>query len=162
MTDYYLAQCNIARAHAPLDQPLMADFVGQLAAINALAESAPGFIWRLKDDTDNATAIQVFDDARIIVNMSVWESIEALAAFTFKADHAAALRRRTEWFERMAGPHMALWWLAAGSLPGAEDIPLRLNHLAQCGPTPFAFTFKNPFAKPATQPAERPDPKPAE
>jgi len=150
MTGYHLVECNIARARAALDHPLMADFVNQLAQVNQLAELSPGFVWRLKDDYgENATAIRVFDDERIIVNMSVWESIEALSVFTFRSGHVDVLRRRTEWFERMSTPSLAMWWLRSGTLPQPEDIPLRLMHLNQYGPTPFAFTFRHPFPKPS-------------
>ncbi len=150
MTAYFIAQCNIARGRERIDHPLMADFNAQLNTINALAESSPGFVWRLRDDSNNATSIQVFDDPHMIVNMSVWKSIDALFAFTFHTNHLGVLQRRAEWFERMDYPHLALWWLPATEpMPNAEHVKVRLDHLHAQGPTSFAFTFQKRFPIPA-------------
>jgi hypothetical protein len=147
---YYIAQCNVSRLLAPLDSPQIAPFVAELDRINALAEATPGFIWRLKTPAGDATAIRVFDDDMIIVNMSVWDSIEALYAFTYRTDHTNVLRQRKDWFEAHKGPALALWWIPAqGPMPAPGDIPPRLEHLAKHGPTMTAFTFKDPFAAPA-------------
>jgi hypothetical protein len=144
----HLAQVNIARARAPLDDPLLADFMAQLDAVNALAESTPGFIWRLKSDSGNATDIRAFDDPRMIVNMSVWESADALFAFTYKTTHTKVMNRRKEWFEPLPGPHMVLWWIPAGTLPALDQAMARLQYLAKHGPTTSAFTFKVRFPPP--------------
>jgi heme-degrading monooxygenase HmoA len=145
---YHLAQVNIARALAPLDDPLLAAFVAQLDAINALADASPGFVWRLQTDDGNATSIRAYDDERIIVNMSVWDSLEALTAFVYVSAHRAVMRRRREWFARFDGPYMALWWVPAGHLPDVAEARERLNHLRAHGPTPFAFSFQQPFPAP--------------
>ncbi|HTO81441.1 MAG TPA: DUF3291 domain-containing protein [Methylomirabilota bacterium] len=145
---HHLAQLNIARARAPPDDPLLADFMAQLDAVNALAESAPGFVWRLKSDSGNATDIRAFDDPRMIVNMSVWESVDALFAFTYKTAHTKVMNRRKEWFEPLPGPHMVLWWVKAGRLPTLDEAMGRLQHLAKHGPTSIAFTFKVRFPAP--------------
>lgn len=142
---YHLAQINIATALAPLDDPIMADFMNNLAPINALAEQHPGYVWRLQTPAGDATSILVFDDHRIIINMSVWESVEALFQFTYYSDHAAFYRRRGEWFEKMSTPVTALWWVPAGTTPTPEDGKAKIEYLEQCGPTPFAFTFKQRF-----------------
>jgi len=139
---YHLAQCNIARAHAPLTELIMAEFVAQLDATNALAESSPGFVWRLKDDSNSATGIHVFDDPLLIVNMSVWESRETLFNFTYRTQHTDVFRMRKEWFAPLDIPHLALWWLPADQLPIAQDVKTRLDHLHMHGASPFAFTFK--------------------
>jgi hypothetical protein len=145
MTHYHLAQVNIARMRGPIDSLIMAEFVAQLDAINAVAEAAPGFVWRLKSDEGNATAIRVFDDPMLIINMSVWESLEALFEYTYRSDHIDVYRRRGEWFERMETPHMALWWIPAGHIPTPEEAKDKLALLEREGATPLAFTFKKRF-----------------
>ena len=145
MNGFHLAQINVARAVAPLDTPKLADFVAQLDAINALADRSPGFVWRLQSDSGNATDIQVSDDPQFIVNMSVWRDLEALFAYVYRSDHLKVMAQRSRWFEKMATPFMALWWLPAGRLPSVEDGMARLATLERRGPTPEAFTFKAPF-----------------
>jgi uncharacterized protein DUF3291 len=146
---HHIAQLNIARAKAPLDTPLLADFVAQLDDVNALAEASPGFVWRLKSDSGNATDIRAYDDPLMIVNMSVWESIEALFDFAYKTSHTKVMNRRKEWFASLGGPHMVLWWIPAGTIPTVEEAKRRLDHLAAHGPTAMAFTFKARFTAPA-------------
>ncbi len=145
---YHIAQLNIARARVPLDDPLLADFMAQLDAVNAMAEASPGFVWRLKTDSGNATDIRAYDDPRMIVNMSIWDSIEALFAFTYKTAHTKVMNRRKEWFEPLAGPHLVLWWIPVGAEPTVVEAQQRLEYLAHHGPTATAFTFKVRFAPP--------------
>ena len=145
---YHLAQINVGRFHVPAEDPRNADFMNNLDTINALAESAPGFIWRLKDDTGNATSIRAFDDPAILVNMSVWESIESLQRFAYRSAHVKFLRRRAEWFADFGGPMMALWWVKAGRLPPASEGRAMLAHITAHGSTPTAFTFREKFAAP--------------
>lgn len=145
MTDYHLAQVNIAKMRAPIDSPIMAEFVAQLDAINAVAEAAPGFIWRLQSEAGNATSIRVFDDLMLIINMSVWESVEALFEYTYRSNHVDIFRRRGDWFERMETPHMALWWIPAGHIPTPQEAKDKLALLEREGATPLAFTFKRRF-----------------
>jgi len=140
---FYLAQVNIARMLAPLDSPIMIDFFTALDPINALAESAPGFIWRLKSDDGNATSIRAYEDDYIIVNMSVWTNAEALFQFTYASNHIDVFRRRSEWFERMKGPHATMWYVQ--QMPTPDDARMRLEHLEAHRPTPHAFTFKQRF-----------------
>ena len=145
---HHVVQLNIARAKAPLDDPLLADFMAQLDSVNALAEASPGFVWRLKSDSGNATDIRAYDDPLMIVNMSVWESIEALFDFAYRTSHTKVMNRRKEWFESLPGPHMVLWWIAAGTVPMVGEAKRRLGHLAAHGATPAAFTFKVRFPPP--------------
>lgn len=145
MNGFHLAQINVARALAPLDTPKLADFVAQLDAVNALADRSPGFVWRLQSDSGNATDIQVSDDPQFIVNMSVWQDLDALFAYVYRSDHLKVMAQRSRWFAKMATPFMALWWLPAGTLPSAEEGMRRLAVLERNGPTPDAFTFKAPF-----------------
>jgi len=123
----------------------MADFANNLDKINALAEASPGFIWRLKDDANNATSIQMFDDERIIVNMSVWETLEQLYQFAYKSMHAEFLKRRKEWFEKMGEMYYVLWYVPAGTVPGVMEARQRLEHLRAHGETPHAFSFSKRF-----------------
>jgi len=139
---YHLAQVNVARGRAPLDDPLLGDFVANLDRINAQADRAPGFVWRLQDEEGNATGIAVTDDPRVIINLSVWRSIERLFDFVYKTGHTQIMARRKEWFEPWGGPSMALWWVPAGHRPSIEEALARLEHLAEHGPTEEAFTFK--------------------
>ena len=137
-----MAQANVARLSAPLDSPELADFVAALKPINELADRSPGFVWRLQTDDGDATAVRAFDDDLLIVNMSVWESAEALADFTYRSGHLAVMRRRREWFEAMAEAHLVLWWVPAGHIPDVEEAKQRLDLLRRTGPSPDAFTFR--------------------
>lgn len=143
--DRNIAQVNVSLPLEPLESARLADFVAALDPINALADSAPGFVWRLQTEDGNATAIRVLDDDRLIVNMSVWESIEALGEFVFRSAHTDVMRRRREWFARLGEPMTALWWIPAGTRPTVADAEERLRHLQAHGPTPYAFTFRSPF-----------------
>ncbi len=156
MARYHLAQINVARALAPLDDPRLAGFVARLDEINALADRAPGFVWRLQSDSGNATDIQVSADPNLIVNLSVWEDLDALFAFVYRSDHLQVMAQRRQWFEKPAGAFMALWWLPAGRLPTAEEGLARIEELDRQGPTPEAFTFKAPFDS-AGRPVDRSD-----
>jgi hypothetical protein len=142
---FHLAQLNIARFKLPMDDPAMAGFVEQLDPINALADEAPGFVWRLQTEAGNATDIHAFEDDLMLVNMSVWESIEALAEFVYRSEHVGVMRRRREWAERMTDAYMVLWWIPAGAIPTVEEAKERLAQLREYGPTPGAFTFKKRF-----------------
>ena len=148
---YELAQLNIGRILAPLDTPQLADFVGGLEHINALAEAAPGFVWRLKDEeNDDATSFRIFEDDWILVNMSVWQSPETLRAFVYDDEHRSYLRRRREWFERLDEAVTVLWWVPAGHTPTIAEARDRLEHLRKHGVTEYAFALHNTFPAPAS------------
>jgi hypothetical protein len=149
MATHHLAQVNIATLRFPLDGPELAGFVVGLEPINALADAQPGFVWRLQTEDGDATSIRPFDDERIMVNLSVWASLEALRAFVYASRHLDVMRRRREWFHRMADPYLALWWLPAGTIPTVAEARRRLDLLARLGPGPDAFTFREPFPAPA-------------
>lgn len=142
---HHLAELNIGRTAAPMDDPLMADFVANLDRINALGDASPGFVWRLQDESGAATSIRAFDDPRMIVNLTVWESIEALREYAYRSGHVEFLRRRREWFVPLDGPSLVLWWVPAGHRPTVEEARKRLERLAAEGPTPEAFTLKTAF-----------------
>jgi len=148
MPTYHLAQINIGRMLAPVDDPIMAEFVAQLASINALADSTPGFVWRLQSESGDATSIKAYDDELIIVNMSVWESVESLREYAYRSTHTGVLKYRTKWFENIKGPYMALWWIPAGHIPSPQEGRERLEYLREHGKTAHAFSFKNVFPAP--------------
>ena len=149
---YHLAQVNIARFRLPPDNPVNADFVNNLDRVNALAEASEGFVWRMVGDgSDNALDVQAFDDPNMVVNLSVWEDIASLSAFVYRnKTHRSIMRRRSEWFEHM-DMYLALWWVPVGHVPTTQEAKARLAHLEQHGPTPYAFTFKQPAAAPEMQ-----------
>jgi hypothetical protein len=150
---FVLAQVNIGRLRAPLSSPALAGFMAALDPVNALADAAPGFVWRLQTEDGNATAIRAFEwdtagSAGVIMNMSVWESVEALASFVYSPAHLAVLRRRREWFEKMSDAYLALWWIRRGSVPAVREAEDRVRHLRLHGPTPRAFTLRTHFPPP--------------
>jgi Domain of unknown function (DUF3291) len=145
---WQLAQLNIGTTVAPLDSETLAGFVAALEPINALADGAPGFIWRLQDDAGDATSFRAFGDDNLLVNMSVWASIEALGDFVYRSAHVEVMRRRREWFERLEAAFTVLWWVPAGHVPTLTEAEERLLSLRQNGSTPLAFTFREPFPAP--------------
>ena len=122
----HIAQVNVARALEPLDAPLLRDFVAALAPVNALADAAPGFVWRLQTDDGDATSVRIDPDPRVIVNLSVWTSLEALWAFVYGSAHVGVMQRRRTWFERPVESHLAMWWVPAGATPGVDEAMQRL------------------------------------
>ena len=141
----HLAQVNIARMRGALEDPVMAGFVARLDEINALADGGPGFVWRLQTDAGNATYLRPYDDERIIINMSVWESIEHLRDYVYRSRHAEVLRQRGDWFEKLEAPVVALWWVPAGHVLSVDEAKKRIAHLQEHGSTPFAFSFRTTF-----------------
>ena len=149
MPNYHIAQINIARMLVPMDHPIMADFVAQLPPINALADQSPGFVWRLQSESGDATSIKVYDDNMIIINLTVWETVDALREFVYRSAHSGVLRDRKRWFEKFDGPYYALWWVPAAHLPTPEEGRKKLEHLRAHGDTSLAFSFKTIFPAPA-------------
>ena len=145
MANYHLAQVNIGRVKGPIESPVMGGFVNRLVEINELAERSPGFVWRLQTDEGDATYFRPYDDDRILINMSVWESVESLREYVYRTAHAELLRQRQEWFEQFSSTFLALWWVPAGHRPDIDEAKQRLAHLDEHGPTAFAFTFKKAF-----------------
>lgn len=143
--EFYLAQVNIAKMLASIDSPVMAAFVDNLDRINATAENSKGFIWRLKDDSNNATSIKIFDDDFLIVNMSVWDTAESLFQFVYQSNHMEVFKRRREWFEKMPEMHMAQWYIPEQHLPSVNEAVDRLLYLRAHGETPFSFSFRKRF-----------------
>lgn len=148
---HHLAQVNIARMRYPLDDPRMADFVDNLDRINALGAASAGFVWIMQDGDEHGgnTDVAFFGDSTLISNITVWEDLAALRAFTLETEHVQFLRRRREWFLPPTSPSVALWWVPAGHVPDVREAEERILHLRAHGPTPEAFTFKRPFPPPA-------------
>ncbi len=147
MSGYHLAEVNIGTLRDAVDSPMIADFVADLARINALAEDQPGFVWRLTGEGDDATDIQPFENPLMAINLSVWTDPDSLAAFVYRTAHRDIMRRRAEWFEKME-LFMCLWWVPIGHQPTPREAIERLEILRQRGPSPDAFTFRQPFPAP--------------
>jgi hypothetical protein len=141
--DKHLAQLNIGRLRYPTDDPRMADFMNNLDLVNGLAERSTGFVWRLKDESNNATNIRPFPDPQMAVNLSVWESVEALERFVYQTIHKRFYGRRQEWFDKMEGPHSVMWWVPAGHLPTVIEAKERLAYLSTHSPTDHAFGWES-------------------
>jgi hypothetical protein len=148
-TAYHLAQLNIATMREPLDSPSMRDFVANLDRINALAEASPGFVWRLKDEEGDATAIRPFGEMTL-VNMSVWRDVAALTSFVYQSAHVEIMKRRREWFDRTGVAYLVLWWVPAGHEPTVAEAAERLALLRSQGASEAAFTFARPFDPPGS------------
>ncbi len=145
---FHLAQANVARMRARLEDPVMEGFRSQLDRINAIADRSPGFLWRPQTAEGNATGIRAYEDPLVLLNMSVWESIESLHAYVYRSEHVGPLRARREWFEPQQGPILVLWWIPAGHIPSVDEAKQKLKVLKERGPTPEAFTFRDPFPPP--------------
>lgn len=154
MSGYHIAQINIARFVLPQDDAANADFMAGLDPVNAQAEAAPGFVWRLTGEGNDATDLMPDEnDPQLIVNMSVWTDVEALAAFVYRnSDHLAFMRRRKEWFGKIEA-FQALWWVPVGHIPRVAEGMERIALLQAKGPTAEAFTFRQTFAAPDGTPA---------
>jgi len=147
VSNYHIAQLNIAKLLAPIDSPQLSDFVANLDGINALAEESPGFVWRLQTEEGDATGIDYFGSDKI-VNLSLWDSVDALHNYVYRSAHVDIMRRKKEWFHRMGEAYMVLWWVPEGHIPSIDEAAQKLNTLRECGPSTEAFTFKKPFPSP--------------
>ncbi|MEV4757595.1 DUF3291 domain-containing protein [Micromonospora sp. NPDC049559] len=143
---FHLAQLNLARLRAPLDDPRLADFVADLPVLNGIADTAPGFVWRLRDEeAADATGLRPFGPD-VLVNLTVWESVDTLRDYVYRSPHLESLRRRREWFHPDGlEPRLVLWWIPAGRLPTLAEARERRELLAAEGPGPGAFTLRQPF-----------------
>lgn len=145
--EYNLAQLNIARMKGDIDSPVMASFVARLDEINTLAESSPGYVWRLKAGGD-ATSIRLYEDERILVNFSVWQDLGSLREFVYRTMHGDVMRQRRDWFERLESVYYVLWWVPAGTIPTLAEAKERLEYLQIHGESSYAFTFAHPHPSP--------------
>ena len=148
MPAYELAQLNVGIIRAPMESPVMADFAANLEWINAVADSAPGFLWRLQTEDGDATSIRPVENPDFLVNMSVWRDIESLHHYVYSSAHVELMRRRREWFERMPEAFLVLWWVPRGHRPTVTEALARLDLLRKNGATPEAFSFRQAFPPP--------------
>lgn len=149
MSRWELAEFNVAMLRAPLDDPDTAEFVANLEAVNAIAESSPGFVWRLKDDSGQSSSYVVaYDDPLMIINFSIWASPDDLHEFVFTTMHAKFLRRRREWFQSIDEAILVCWWIPADDRPSVQEAKERLERLRREGPTAEAFTLRHRFPPP--------------
>ena len=148
---HHLAQLNIAQMRASLDGPVMAGFVAQIDEMNAAAEASTGFVWRLVTDDNEAGSLSVFGRQHLLLNLSVWRSIDALRDYAYRGAHAGPLRDRQRWFLPMEPPTSVLWWVPKDHRPDGEEGKNRLERLARNGPAVEAFTFGQRFPPPGPQ-----------
>jgi hypothetical protein len=149
LMSFHFAELNVARLIHPLDAPQNAEFVSVLAAVNAIAEVSPGFVWRLiADDGRSASYVAAYDDPQLIINLTVWTDPESLRHFTYRSGHGAYFRRRREWFEEPTQPQMVCWWIPEGTVPSVEDAVQRLAVLRAEGPSSQGFLFTDTYPRP--------------
>ncbi len=147
---YHIAEINIARMKGvDINDPIMKEFVENLDAVNQVAESSEGFVWRLKDDNNNATSLNPYDDEQVIINVSVWQSIETLENFMYKTFHSEFLKRRKEWFVAYGTAHTAMWWVPAEHTPTLQEAVDKLDYLQKNGASADSFDFRNKFSAPS-------------
>lgn len=150
MSTYQLAEINIARMKGiNINDPIMKEFVDNLDNVNAIAESSEGFVWRLKDDSNNATSLNPYNDEQVIINVSVWESIETLENFMYKTFHSDFLRRRKEWFQSFGKAYTAMWWIPKGQFPTMQQAVDKLDFLQKNGASAMVFDFRKKFSPPS-------------
>lgn len=147
MSDWQITQLNIAHMLAPEDSPQLAEFFANLDRINALADQAPGFVWRLQDEEGSATSFRPFA-ADELVNMSVWVDIESLHNYVYRSAHIEIMAKRKQWFELLREAYSVLWWIPANTIPTIEQAREKLDLLRLKGPSSEAFTFKSAFPSP--------------
>ncbi|WP_369753425.1 DUF3291 domain-containing protein [Flavobacterium sp. WC2409] len=149
MAEYQIAEINIAKMKGvAINDPIMKEFVDNLDSVNELAESSAGFVWRLKDDTNNATSLNPYNDEQIIVNVSVWENVESLENFVYKTFHTEFLKRRKEWFQTFGKVYTAMWWIKKGEFPTLYNAKEKLDYLQENGASEIVFDFRKKFPKP--------------
>ena len=140
---HHLAEFNVSRLRAPIDDPSNRGFVDGFLRISRLAERSPGFVWRLESPGGHPAVVEA--DERTIGTVSVWESYEHLHAFVYRSPHGRYTARRDQWFERLPGPTTVLWWIPVGERPSLEEAKARLQLLIREGPTPRAFSLTRQF-----------------
>lgn len=148
---FQLAQINVARMKGVnINDPIMKEFVDNLDRVNALAEASDGFVWRLKDESNNSAYLNPYDDEQVIINVSVWKNIETLEHFVYKTFHSDFVKRRREWFQRFGKADIALWWIPSGEYPTVAEAVEKLEQLQTNGASELVFNFRNRFPQPVS------------
>lgn len=145
---HHLAQVNVARLRAPLDDPSMASFVRAIDDVNWLAEQSAGFVWRLRADPGPLTFGALPGEDGLVVTLSTWEDVDSLRNFVTRTAHGLFMRQRSRWFVPTPGFTTALWWVEGGEHPPIADALARLERLRSKGPSPEAFSFRRVFEAP--------------
>jgi hypothetical protein len=146
---HHIAQINIARMHGVnINDPIMQEFVDNLEPVNQLADISPGFVWRFKEEGGDATAFNPYGDERIIINWSVWETVEQLEDFVYNSFHTEIMKKQRQWFEKLGRPHYVIWYIPKGHIPTFEEANERLEYLDAHEPSPHAFNFRAKFPIP--------------
>lgn len=149
MAEYQLAEINIARMKGvSIDDPIMKEFVDNLDKVNEIAENSDGFVWRLKDEDNNATNFNPYNDEQVIVNFSIWDNIETLEHYMYKTFHSEFLKRRKEWFQTFGQVSTAMWWVKKSEIPDITEAMEKLDYLQKNGASEIVFNFKQKFPKP--------------
>jgi len=149
MSEYQIAEINIAKMNGVnINDPIMKEFVDNLDKVNAVAENSEGFVWRLKDESNNSTNLNPYNDEQVIINISVWENIETLENFIYKTFHTDFLKRRKEWFKTFGKAYTAMWWMPKGQFPTIQEAVDKLDYLQKNGSSNIVFDFKNKFPQP--------------
>lgn len=149
MKNYQLAEINVARMKGVnINDPIMKEFVDNLDSVNELAERSDGFVWRLQDENNNASSFNPYDDEQVIINVSVWDSVETLGNYVFKTFHTDFLRRRKDWFKSYGNVATAMWWIPKGQFPTVEEAVEKLDYLKKNGASNIVFDFKTKFPPP--------------
>ena len=154
VSEWQLAQFNIARAVAAMDSPAMSGFIAELQRINELADRAPGFVWRYEGPSVSEPSAVAGDDPLMLLNLSVWSTVESLYDYVYRSEHGKQMVHRRRWFERAGAPQIVLWWVQAGTRPSLDEGMARLTSLRQSGPSRDAFTFKARFPQPSAASAD--------
>jgi len=149
MSYYHLAQLNIANAVASMESSEMAGFVARLDEIHDLADNSDGFIWRWESGSIDSSVVDVFGDPQLLVNLSVWKSVEALKHFVYKTIHIELIRDKAAWVDKMPDMHQVVWWVPEGHIPSVAEAKQKLDYLRKNGPSEAAFTMAHPFPMPA-------------
>ena len=155
-SDWHLAVVNIAKPLHDLDSPAMAEFMDNLDYINKLGDTSPGAVWRYQDESGAATDTRVFDDPTILINYTIWESVESLKDYVYSGEHLDFFKRRSLWFAPITDmPAVVMWWTPTGTVPELSVTRAKIEHLRDHGPTQDAFTFAKRFDSPTSQPELR-------
>jgi len=142
---YHLAQLNVAKFNKPIDDKANWRFSAYLDPINQFGDEAPGFVWRLQDEGGNSTSIRAFADHNMIVNLTVWETLEALYTFVYSDEHLYVFKQRSAWFHKMPTPSLVLWWIPTETIPSMDEALSNLEKITQNGPSAQAFNFKKTY-----------------
>ena len=141
-TTHHIAELNIGRLVAPVDDPRVADFMQALDLVNGLGKRMPGFVWMMEGSGEPGTGNtenNIGDDPQFVANLTVWEDVSSLENFVFNTVHKKFYDRRAEWFELMADQHFVMWHVEEGHKPSLDEALERLAYKQEHGDSDHAF-----------------------